>query len=186
MRFTFQTACPSLRAKFFVILRSAERVSKDERPQAGPPILRSSLRSHLQRQRRSRCAGMTDYNYNFAISRREAPEVLHFVVPLEEKRAQGRPGARCTRGLMCVSANKNVHMSIQVQLATPGLPCAMALRLIRFRPGDRLSCHHRQLGALAPHELDASTGASDPNDFAVRNSALVYRTIASIASHRTS
>ena len=49
-----------------------------------------------------------------------------------------------------------------------GLPCAMALRLIRFRPGDRLSCHHRPLEALASRELDASTGASDPNDFTVR------------------
>jgi len=45
----------------------------------------------------------------------------------------------------------------------------MALRLIRDRPGDRLSCHHHQLEALASRQLDASTGASDPNDFAVRN-----------------
>jgi hypothetical protein len=37
---------------------------------------------------------------------------------------------------------KMLHMSIQVQRRTPGLPYAMALRLIRFRPGDRLSCHH--------------------------------------------
>ena len=50
-----------------------------------------------------------------------------------------------------------------------GLPCAMALRLIRDRPGDRLSCHHRSRAALAAIELDASTGASDPNDFTVRN-----------------
>ena len=42
----------------------------------------------------------------------------------------------------------------------------MALRLIRFRPGDRLDCHHRRFG-FRPR-LDASTGASDPNDFAVR------------------
>jgi hypothetical protein len=35
-------------------------------------------------------------------------------------------------------------------------------------------------------QLDASTGASDPNDFAVRNDALVFRTIASTASLRTS
>jgi hypothetical protein len=34
--------------------------------------------------------------------------------------------------------------------------------------------------------LDASTGASDPNDFTVRNSALVFHAIASTASLRTS
>jgi hypothetical protein len=49
------------------------------------------------------------------------------------------------------------------------IPCAMALRLISGRPGDRLSCHHHQRDAFASHELDASTGASDPHDFAVRN-----------------
>jgi hypothetical protein len=48
-------------------------------------------------------------------------------------------------------------------------PCAMALRLIRDRPGDRLSCHHCPLEALASSERDASTGASDPNVFTVRN-----------------
>jgi hypothetical protein len=33
--------------------------------------------------------------------------------------------------------------------------------------------------------LDASTGASDPHDFTVRNFALVSRDITSTASHRT-
>src|ERR1700712_4940887 len=39
-----------------------------------------------------------------------------------------------------------------------GLPHAMALRLIRVRPGDRLSCHHRLREALASLSLDVSTG----------------------------
>ena len=42
-------------------------------------------------------------------------------------------------------------MSIQEQRRTPGLPCAMALRLIRDRPGDRLCLsppkRHQQRGA---------------------------------------
>jgi hypothetical protein len=65
-------------------------------------------------------------------------------------------------------AQKSVHMSIQVQRRASGLPCAMVLRLIRCRPGDRLSCHHHRFEALASSRLDASTGASDPTDFAVR------------------
>ena len=48
-----------------------------------------------------------------------------------QERAQGRPGARCTRGLMCIDAQRNAHMSIQVQRKHSGLPCAMALRFIR-------------------------------------------------------
>src|ERR1700712_2345417 len=74
-----------------------------------------------------------------------------------------------------------LHMSIQVWRKHTGHPHAMALRLIRDRPGDRLSCHHRQLEALASRQLDASTGASDPNDFTVRNDALVFRTLTSTA-----
>jgi hypothetical protein len=39
-----------------------------------------------------------------------------------------------------------------------GLPCAMALRLIRVRPGDRLSCHHH-LQKLSPsHDLTPAPG----------------------------
>ena len=39
--------------------------------------------------------------HNSAFSRHTAPEVCKFVAL--EKRAQGRPGARCTRGLACKS-----------------------------------------------------------------------------------
>ena len=60
-------------------------------------------------------------------------------------------------------------MSIQVRLEHSGLPCAMALRLIRALPGDPaflvtitgvMREHHRP--------LDANLGASGPHDFAVR------------------
>jgi hypothetical protein len=53
---------------------------------------------------------------------------------LSEWRAQGRPGARCTRGLVCSCAQKDAHTSIQVQREHPGLPCAVALRLIASSP----------------------------------------------------
>jgi hypothetical protein len=122
-------------------------------------------------------------------SRGDAPEVFHFVGPRNQRaqgrpgnqRAQGRPGARCTRGLAGVLQRNMLPTSIQVQRRASGLPCAMALRLIRDRPGDRLSCHHPPSEALASLGVDASTGASDPNDFTVRKDALVFRTIASTA-----
>src|ERR1700710_1459917 len=65
--------------------------------------------------------------------------------------------------------------SIQVWRKHTGLPCAMALRLIRFRPGDRLSCYHPLSEASASSGADASTGASDPNDFAVRKCSVRLR-----------
>jgi hypothetical protein len=50
-----------------------------------------------------------------------------------KKRARGRPGARCTRGLVC-KLHKKTHTSIQVQRRQSGLPCAMVLRLISCSP----------------------------------------------------
>ena len=72
--------------------------------------------------------------YDFAISRRVSPEVCIFVGPLSKSRAQGRPGARCTRGLACICAHKNAHTSIQVQRKHSGLPCAVALRVTSCSP----------------------------------------------------
>ena len=53
-----------------------------------------------------------------------------------QERARGRPGARCTRGLMCTVHQNKTHMSIQVKRKHSGLPCAVALRLIRALPGE--------------------------------------------------
>src|SRR5580765_7649765 len=84
---------------------------------------------------------------------------------------------------MCVSANKNVHMSIQVQRRTPGLPCAMALRLIRGLPGETCS-----IATIArencSHELDASFGRRNHTTSPYASVTLVFVTSASTASHR--
>jgi hypothetical protein len=48
-------------------------------------------------------------------------------------RAQGRSGARCTRGLAC-KGSKKTHTTIQVQRRQSSLPCAMVLRLISCFP----------------------------------------------------
>ena len=121
------------------------------------------------------------YGHGFAISLLVSCEVRPARSAPRDQRAQGRPGARCTRGLAGCCKRDMLPTSIQVQRRAPGLPCAMALRLIRDRPGDRLSCHHRLLEALASHGLDASTGASDPNDFTVRCNSFVSRAAASTA-----
>src|ERR1700744_1162544 len=51
-----------------------------------------------------------------------------------KKRTQGRPGARCTRDLVCKYVHQETHTSIQVQRRQSGLPCAMVLRLISRSP----------------------------------------------------
>jgi len=62
--------------------------------------------------------------YDRAISRREAPELFMSFLP--QRREQGMPGARCTRGLVRKMCIKNAHTSIQVQRKHSGIPCAMA------------------------------------------------------------
>src|SRR5260221_11275805 len=56
-----------------------------------------------------------------------------------EDRVHAAPAVSCA---MCIKNAAHEHTGLA---EASGLPCAMALRLIRFRPGDRLSCHHRQL-----------------------------------------
>ena len=46
--------------------------------------------------------------------------------PLGKQRAQGKPGAWCTRSLVCKS-KKHTSKSPQVHRKRPGLPCAMVL-----------------------------------------------------------
>jgi hypothetical protein len=53
--------------------------------------------------------------------------------PSKSKRAQGRPGARCTLGRVC---RKSTRVSNQGYTGSSGLPCAMVLRLIRALLGD--------------------------------------------------
>ena len=67
------------------------------------------------------CAGMTT-ECDFAISRRIASEVCIFVCPLENQRAQGRPGARCTRGLVCNCAQKTRTRAYRFSGNTPAFP----------------------------------------------------------------
>jgi hypothetical protein len=83
-----------------------------------------------------------------------------------KQRAQGKPGARCTRSLACEIKK---HTSV-VTTGSPdqsGLPCAMVLTVsFVLSPVTGLVCHRRERSCL--RQLDASVGASGPHDFAVR------------------
>src|SRR2546423_8432861 len=64
------------------------------------------------------------------------PRVVN-VLSLEKRRAQGRPGARCTRGLVC-----NVHKEMRTRAYrfsgnTPAFPAQWFYGLYRALPGER-------------------------------------------------
>jgi hypothetical protein len=78
-----------------------------------------------------------------------------------EDRVRAAPAVSCA-----IDAQGSAHTSIQVQRKHSGLPCAMALRLIRALPGGHaVPPSPRRRNST---RLDASLGASGPHDFAVR------------------
>jgi hypothetical protein len=90
------------------------------------------------------------------------------VLPSENQRAQGKPGARCTRSRAC--SVESTRVSHHRSTGTPGLPCAMVLTAyFALSLATGLCCHHRRRNCF--HQLDASVGASGPHDFAVRRLA---------------
>jgi hypothetical protein len=103
--------------------------------------------------------------------------------PRQKQRAQGKPGARCTRGLVC-KVRKKTHTSIQVQRRHPSFPCAMGYGLLRALPDERLFCHRRPrklaLANLAPAPRRQDHTTSPSASGALRQPA----PFASTASHR--
>ena len=77
--------------------------------------------------------------YDSAFSRRDAPEV--FKIFALRKRGRRECRVLAAPAVSCASVHRNAHTSIQVQTEHPGIPCAMALRLISCSPRRRLSCH---------------------------------------------
>src|SRR6202171_2382410 len=76
-----------------------------------------------------------------------------------KQRAQGKPGARCTRSLVCsvlVAHECSHHRST----GTPGLPCAMVLTAcFVLSPVTGLSCHRHP--AENPRNLTPASGRQD-------------------------
>ena len=100
-------------------------------------------------------------------------------------RAQGRPGARCTRGLACKKRKQDAHEHTgSAEAVRPSLRNGFN-GFLRALPGDRLSCHRRHAG-MNPPDLTPASGRQDhttsPSAIQPRSSVVA---IPSIASHRT-
>jgi hypothetical protein len=116
--------------------------------------------------------------HNSAFSRRDAPEVCMNIAP-KKKREQGKPGARCTRGLACQDAlSKKRTRAYRFSGSSPAFPAQRFYDLFRALPGDQAlltpsPCGSwriaTRLGGCTSTRLDAGKGASGPHDFAVRD-----------------
>src|ERR1700736_2832593 len=90
------------------------------------------------------------------------------IAPSESnKRAQGKPGARCTRGLVCKKCTKKRTRAYRFSGGNPAFPAQWFYGLFRALPGDRAFLPPSP-AKVAFRELDASVGASGPHVFAVR------------------
>src|SRR3954453_16703312 len=88
-------------------------------------------------------------------SRRDAPEVC---VDRTPKRVQGKPGARCTRDLVC-----NVHKKVRTRAYRSSgehlaFPAQWFYGLYRGRPGETYSIATIVARGMNPTPLDASFG----------------------------
>src|ERR1700694_1417546 len=112
------------------------------------------------------------FGHGFAISpRMHASFTLN--VPLsEDQRAQGMPGARCARSLVCKVESTRVVTTVTP--GSPGIPYAMVLTVsFVLSPVTGLVCHRHRRNCL--RQLDASVGASGPPAFAIRVSTVRQR-----------
>ena len=118
-------------------------------PYAVPSILRAVLKGLL-----NRCAIVSDHRgYGSCVRRDDARGIVFSnntasrsrgwihprfasIAALEKKRAQGKPGARCTRGLVCKLHEKKRTRAYR---SSGGIRLSLrnGLRLIRDLPGDR-------------------------------------------------
>ena len=91
---------------------------------------------------------------------------LHLRCPLVKQRAQGRPGACCTRGPACDLRKQKCTRAYRAAGAFRAFPAQWLYGLLRALPGERLFC--LRYWRDTSRQRSASTAAPEPHDFAVR------------------
>jgi hypothetical protein len=81
-----------------------------------------------------------DSGHTFAFPRRLYARAMHDSSASQRERAQGMPGARCARSLVC-EIKKHTSVVTTGKAGSPGVSCAMVLRVP--------SCSSRRSGFLA-------------------------------------
>ena len=101
-----------------------------------------------------------------------------------KERAQGRPGARCTRGLACQCICKeNCTRAYRFSGSSPAFPAQWSYGLSCALPGEtRLACHRRPRDTKHHRELDTcQLGRQDHTILPYAQTLFVNSVLASIA-----
>src|SRR6266540_1039782 len=75
--------------------------------------------------------------YAFAISRCDFARAFANSLALLKQRAQGKPGADCTRGLVCQTHNNRRTRAYRFSRNSPAFPAQWFYGLLRALPGER-------------------------------------------------
>src|SRR5436190_7785596 len=90
---------------------------------------------------------------------------LHLGCPPREERAQGRPGACCTRGLACDLRKQNCTRAYRAAgTLRPSLRNGFTAYFVLFPENGSFA----SVACASYRTLNASTAAPEPHDFAVR------------------
>ena len=103
---------------------------------------------------------------------------------LSRKRAQGKPGANCTRSLVCESEKHTSVVTTGSARTTRLSPRNGFTACFVLSPVSGLFCHRRHPGLT--ERLDARVAAPGPHDFAVRCGRFARRAKARLTPQRPS
>jgi hypothetical protein len=97
------------------------------------------------------------------------PGFYNLVVPLSEERAQGMPGARCTRGLVCQGIAHWRTRAYRAAVNTPTSPAQWCYGLLRALPGGASLLSPSPPRSVLPKSFSPAYAAPEPHDLTVRS-----------------
>jgi len=110
-----------------------------------------------------------------AFSRRDPPELCVVFHPRKLQRAQGKPGARCTRGLVCKMHKRIRTRAYRFSGGIPAFPAQWFTAYSVLSPVNGLCCHRRCAGI--PRNLTPASGRQDHTISPYASATLVSRSI---------
>ena len=102
---------------------------------------------------------MTNEGCESAFSRRDGSELCVNFRPPWQSRAQGKPGARCTRGLVCNLCERKRTRAYRSSGGNPAFTARWFYGLLRALPGDRLVA--TVICGILPANLAPAPGRQD-------------------------
>jgi hypothetical protein len=100
---------------------------------------------------------------------------LRRLPPSKQKRAQGKPDARCTRGLVCKMHKRKRTRAYRFSGGNPAFPAQWFTAYSALSPVTGLCCHRHPREVLLPTNLTPASGRQDHTASPSATAAFVIR-----------